>query len=254
MTLDRLIQKMMGAYPMLYSSRERVLDHLYCVIGNGFEWHVDGTLRSLDKLPKAKVEVKKKVSSYCHFANGFYPISSDYSAVATVPQSVRQDYLDGAFEVLDLIASARGVKEEDLQNKQMSKEIILDLETRFPGRKATGGRATIPGRLEPSMYHSSQDLLQFNLDDKVEVTFGKGYGVPKKFEGRTLTFTVDNCKEYEYRIQSKVLVLKSVSDSKDIIVVHPRDRFECLMIDLFAVNRRPYAGWKNKDISIRKVV
>lgn len=36
--LNDLIQLMQQAYPSLYSRRDRVLHHLFCIIGNGYQW------------------------------------------------------------------------------------------------------------------------------------------------------------------------------------------------------------------------
>lgn len=35
---ERTLQKMYDEYPQLFPSRQQALDHLFCVIGNGYEW------------------------------------------------------------------------------------------------------------------------------------------------------------------------------------------------------------------------
>lgn len=49
MTLEQTIKQMVERYPMLFMHRAAALDHLFCVIGNGYEW-IDGEL--VDKYPE----------------------------------------------------------------------------------------------------------------------------------------------------------------------------------------------------------
>jgi len=327
MKLNKLVQQCFDTFPTLYQNREQVLDHLYCVLGNGYEWGTDGTIgyprgekhpkRTLREVVSEEIreiylsgtykmsapEGKKAKEDFIARTidedikriestpkpKYFYPLY-DSCMVMTVPDNVQQDYLDGAFETLELILnapdnphepfeaipselksaflkrvqdSARKKQEEIVMernkeaedNKKTARKVLADLERRFPGRKAKGAASQIavPDRLDPSMFNSEQDLLQFEVGDKVKVKFGTGFRVPKKYAGRSLTFLVNNAKEYEYRIKSKVLVLTLESKPKDVMVIHPTDRFECLMIDLFPCNRRPYAGWRNKKVTLKKV-
>ena len=36
---ERTLQKMYDKYPELFPTRQRVLNHLFCVIGNGYSWY-----------------------------------------------------------------------------------------------------------------------------------------------------------------------------------------------------------------------
>ena len=38
MTVETTLQKMFDRYPLMYSTREECFDHLFCTIGNGYEW------------------------------------------------------------------------------------------------------------------------------------------------------------------------------------------------------------------------
>ena len=38
MTVETTIQRMFDRYPDLFSTRKECLNHLFCVIGNGYEW------------------------------------------------------------------------------------------------------------------------------------------------------------------------------------------------------------------------
>lgn len=46
---ERTLQKMYDGYPQLFPTRQQALDHLFCVIGNGYEW-VKGELVDCEEL------------------------------------------------------------------------------------------------------------------------------------------------------------------------------------------------------------
>lgn len=59
MTFEKTLQSMFDHYPGLFQERSDCLDHLFCVIGNGFEW-VNGELVDGDiKPPKHKLVNRK---------------------------------------------------------------------------------------------------------------------------------------------------------------------------------------------------
>jgi hypothetical protein len=39
MKLEETIQQAFDYYPSLFQKRQQVLDQLFCVIGNGYDWH-----------------------------------------------------------------------------------------------------------------------------------------------------------------------------------------------------------------------
>ena len=51
MTAENTLQWMMDFYSDLFPTRQRGLDHLFCTIGNGYEW-VNGELVCEDFLSK----------------------------------------------------------------------------------------------------------------------------------------------------------------------------------------------------------
>jgi hypothetical protein len=261
MNLNKYLKRALENYPTIFSDKLSTLMYLYCVIGNGVAWGADGEFEDRHSYKKEKIKIKVDLASMPEIKPTFiYSISKKHSLVASVPDNVKQDYLDGAFKVLELAAShesptltTRDGRPSE-ENREVALGIIKELEERFPGRVAKfEGRSNIPVSVEPYMFNSKQDLLEFTLGDKLQVTFGSGYRVPKKYAGKSMVFCVNNEREYTYRIRSKVLVLVSLANQKDRIVVHPEDRFECLMIDLFPCNRRPFAGWKNKEVILKKL-
>jgi len=131
--LNLHIAQAIREYPSLYrdvtyeKSRLKVLDQLFFVIGNGYEWSPKGILVerkfSGEKRPKVSRSFKfdddywtKPLfeTSYLTGPEGFtrdvharyewipYPIS-DYSAIVTIPDHVALDWLKGAEEVYEAL-------------------------------------------------------------------------------------------------------------------------------------------------------
>jgi hypothetical protein len=110
---------------------------------------------------------------------------------------------------------------------------------------------------EPYMYNTNDDLNKFKEGDNIELKFLKKCR-KKKYAGKTIVFQVMNTMKHNWRRPTKKLALVPVDKvdnykSNDVLYLDDYDRFECLMIDLFPVNRRPYAGWKNKEVKAKKV-
>ena len=59
MTAESTLQWMMDFYSDLFPTRQRCLDHLFCTIGNGYEW-VNGELVCEDQLTK-RYEMKEQI-------------------------------------------------------------------------------------------------------------------------------------------------------------------------------------------------
>jgi hypothetical protein len=114
----------------------------------------------------------------------------------------------------------------------------------------------VPHRCESFFYVTNCDLLKFEKMDIVEVTFGSGHRVQKEHKGKTLKFVVNNFLEHKYTRATKRLALTPLHEDwkrNEIVIVDDYARFEALMVDLFAENRRPFAGWENKKVIISKI-
>jgi hypothetical protein len=55
--MEETIQVAFDDYPSLFAQRWQVLDHLFCVIGNGFDW-IDGELVELGVKKRKKIHLK----------------------------------------------------------------------------------------------------------------------------------------------------------------------------------------------------
>lgn len=120
--LEELISRSLTDYPDLFPDRRYVLDHLFCVIGNGYEWCRGGLVDRFPGLRDVEREFHKKREEELEQIEQsvikilgpdaidrqekefkIYPIHSEYSHICTIPKNVRDDYIDGIIEIIELI-------------------------------------------------------------------------------------------------------------------------------------------------------
>ena len=190
MNAQDCIKQMIVEYPSLFPSRENCLDHLFLVIGNGYEWEdgeltyrgrrnfEDSHLSAIERIhkrfnedsqpgsaiyetlhPTGKwdnwikrheerlVKTQKiidEVDIRCQPFKGepqpkrLYPISNNYSKACVVPDNVKQDWLDAAYETLNLAMTIiiTDLYDNSFNNPEKARKTIAELDNRFPGRKA----------------------------------------------------------------------------------------------------------------------
>ena len=129
MTAENTLQWMMDFYSDLFPTRQLCLDHLFCTIGNGYEW-VNGELICNDYLSQRyemkenvvrakawhedlyerhqKVELRlvKENPDYkpnSKFAHHWYPLSKEYSYLYNYPPDIKPDWLSLLNECKELL-------------------------------------------------------------------------------------------------------------------------------------------------------
>lgn len=131
MTVETTIQQMFDRYPDLYSTRRECLDHLFCTIGNGYEWKwgqlihmdfIDSGVNMKDEKswheadyakPHAKarqsrknIAARRKRDSILVEAgiiksvdeHHWYPLNRKYSKLFSVPRNAKPDWKAAAEE------------------------------------------------------------------------------------------------------------------------------------------------------------
>lgn len=119
MTAESTLQWMMDFYSDLFPTRQRCLDHLFCTIGNGYEW-VNGELVCEDQLTK-RYEMKEQIvrAKAWHedlykqrekvelelaernpdykpnplYTHHWYPLCKEYSFLYNYPADIKPDWL-----------------------------------------------------------------------------------------------------------------------------------------------------------------
>lgn len=126
MTVETTLQKMFDRYPLMYSTREECFDHLFCTIGNGYEWKwgqlVDRDRGDPDydeeyerrlneddysrkrrgraRQSKKNIDAKRKRDERLVKAGilesvgarSWYPLSRRYSRLFTIPDDAKDDW------------------------------------------------------------------------------------------------------------------------------------------------------------------
>ena len=119
MRAEDTLQYMADFYPDIFHTRKHALDHLFCVIGNGYEW-VNGELvdndNEYEKRYKLRKQIKKakfkreenwyQMNKFFYNLYGldekqkipmqytfeWYPLSKKYSALFTYPEDIKDDW------------------------------------------------------------------------------------------------------------------------------------------------------------------
>lgn len=125
MTVEATLQEMFDKYPQLFSTREECFNHLFCTIGNGYEWkwgqlvyhdksdldwneeiekdmHEDDYAKTHAKARQSKenIEAKKRHEEFwvkhglLDKVGGqyWYPLSKKYSRLFTIPIDAKEDW------------------------------------------------------------------------------------------------------------------------------------------------------------------
>lgn len=138
---ERTLQRLYDEYPRLFQSRQRALNHLFCVIGNGYEW-VNGELVYEDdvtydendsdiisKSPMTDEEyeiehqkwIEKTVEFKCSINptitreealkvtlenwHKWYPISKEFSHICNLPDDITPEWKALAEECKTMLAN-----------------------------------------------------------------------------------------------------------------------------------------------------
>ena len=152
MNLERNILNSMTEYPTLYQRADQVLNHLFAVIGNGYQWHkgqlvdiprrnapTDGVFITWEQeitnlqeyyktLSKEGLKLHRRMFTKTYAKKhlitdricplSVYPISQ-YSQMNTVPDDVTPDYLAGAYWLINYILSPAYNRKNDLKSNQV---------------------------------------------------------------------------------------------------------------------------------------
>ena len=111
-------------YPNLFSTRASVLDHVFCTIGNGYEW-CDGGMLVPGFEPTSEPVFFEPLGEF----REFYPLSP-LSNLLRIPDNVRDDWLRGCLETLDLILE----RDPSSKNVGIARETYDDTMQRFAAR------------------------------------------------------------------------------------------------------------------------
>lgn len=91
------MQFMMDFYPDIFPTRKHCLNHLFCVIGNGYEWingelvDKDGTFERRYKIVEPITKAKPRDEDF--YNNMLRLECKEYSKLYTYPENITYDWL-----------------------------------------------------------------------------------------------------------------------------------------------------------------
>lgn len=177
-SLEFAIKVSLLAYPSLFQIREQVLNHLYCVLGNGYDWwdgrlretcedekietvetmlferkpeeeiqawvkskddtRLDTALKEIDELLK-KLGVERDENRVLQmFPFRIYPVC-DLCAIMKLPDQIRPDWLAGAEEAVDLMEKTQSFHDKSTEENRRLVPIIRERIAVLKTKQAGGG-------------------------------------------------------------------------------------------------------------------
>lgn len=143
MKLEETIQEMFDNYPILFHNRIDCLNHLFCVIGNGYDW-MDGELVDEDAkdIKNNLIDGKAFQHNKDDYFNMFrtknnkvfiYPLCKEYSYLFNFPQDIKNDWIMGASEMFNFICEEVEIDSSAFQSISFNEFLLLkkDFETSF---------------------------------------------------------------------------------------------------------------------------
>lgn len=159
---NKLFKKMEKNYPTLFPDRNRILDHLFFTIGNGYNW-LDGGLIELN--PSDHLENKDQKKEFDEFEDiirrakqsgkdarlllglpeeeeeldtrqiyeekiwkgdklPFYPVSKEHSNICCVPDDVQGHWLKLAYEAAILLRDKSGLPDIESKHNSFPKDYV----------------------------------------------------------------------------------------------------------------------------------
>ena len=111
MTVETTIQRMFDRYPDLFSTRKECYNHLFCVIGNGYEWRHGQVVACDDEAtmeeeewdyatPHPKAEQTK--GNGIDIDRHWYPIC-EYSLIKRIPADIKPDWKEAVEECKEML-------------------------------------------------------------------------------------------------------------------------------------------------------
>lgn len=103
--VDRYIRSCMLRYPQIFPTRTSVLEHAFCVVGNGMEWDETGCL--VDIFPEEPLHRQVNLAEDAHLIaqslEHVYPMSSEYSKMCCAPDNIDSAWTAALHEIAQAI-------------------------------------------------------------------------------------------------------------------------------------------------------
>lgn len=149
---------MFDSFPILFKDRWKVLDHLFLVIGNGYEWH-DGELIDTQELYEYDTQKDERVIS------NIYTPHSDGPDIEKAVQRKRTSLDDDKIDVILLVTNQR---RRELGRPE------LNSDTRVWSYDTSSNRLyeaifNIPSNITPEWQQLVNELKQALLEDGIDI-------------------------------------------------------------------------------------
>ena len=158
---ERTLQKMYNEYPNLFPVRQRVLDHLFCVIGNGYSWH-NGEVVHDNDLYIWDNNIERFI------IDPDYKIDEEPDIISTPPKT-EEEYMKEKEEWRMLLATMRHRHHPETSIEEHYKELEHNFHKWYPLSKEHSLIYTVPDDVTPEWKALVEECKELLLKDGIEI-------------------------------------------------------------------------------------
>lgn len=157
MNVELTIQEMFDKYPTLFKERADCLNHLFCVIGNGYSWVNGELVLNEDKITKKEIKIlESRLVDGKAFQHNKLSLKAE--AIIYLEESVKEGfYEEFPAEVAEKLIEAR---------KKTIDKLPDDVYYRSPRSKRWGFYVNIPGKERIDYHKEYAELWNYPTDIK----------------------------------------------------------------------------------------
>ena len=158
---ERTLQKMYNEYPNLFPVRQRALDHLFCVIGNGYSWHKGEVVHDND-LYIWDNNIERFI------IDPDYKIDEEPDIISTPPKT-EKEYMKEKEEWRMLLATMRHRHHPETSIEEHYKELEHNFHKWYPLSKEHSLIYTVPDDVTPEWKALVEECKELLLKDGIEI-------------------------------------------------------------------------------------
>ena len=158
---ERTLQRMYDEYPNLYPIRQRALDHLFCVVGNGYSWYKGEVVHDNDLFIWDN-NIERSV------INPDYKIDEEPDIISTPPKN-EEEYMKEKEEWHMLLAKMRHRYHPETPIEEHYKELEHNFHKWYPLSKEYSLIYTVPDDVTPEWKALVEECKELLRKDGIEI-------------------------------------------------------------------------------------
>ena len=158
---ERTLQKMYDHYPIIFPVRQRALDHLFCVVGNGYSWY-KGQIVSDNELFIWDNDLER------YIIDPDYKIDEESDIISTPPKTEEENMKDMEDWHMSL-AELRHRVHPETSIEEHYKELEHNFHKWYPLSKGYSLIYTVPDDVTPEWKALVEECKEMMRKDGIEI-------------------------------------------------------------------------------------